>query len=193
MRFNGYELSGQTVCFQNFHHILSMVTKPQKKILRIFKLKPDSAMVTSTFTKSAKKYYRSCPLISKKGGISGQKSRTPTSRFLCNPLSKSSFLLSLLTPPLSKPETCCVSPRRSAHSQFNQLQPGRIYCGQGPSVTLCGGPTWSHASLLRFLCEIHKEIKRLPNTDFSVEFGLGPPKRFSNHARTPTLRLVSKM
>lgn len=129
VRFNGYELNAQTVHFQNFHNILSTVTKPQKKILWVLKLKTDSAIVTSTVNKSTKNDYRSCPLISKKGSISGQKSRTPTSEFFCHPLSKSSFLPSLLTPPPSKPGTCCVSSRLCARSQLNQLRPGRIYCG----------------------------------------------------------------
>lgn len=89
----------------------------------------------------------SCPFISEKGSILGQKSRTPTYNFFfffCQLLIKSSFFLSLLTPSPSKPRACCVSLQLCTCSLFHQLMPGRIYYGQGPSVTLCRRPTWSY-------------------------------------------------
>lgn len=133
----------------------------------------------------------SCPFISEKGSILGQKSRTPTFIFFfffCQHLIKSSFFLSLLTPPPSKPRACCVSLQLCTCSLFHQLMPGRIYCGQGPSVYPLQKAHLELPLLITDFHEIHKKIKSLQNTYSASNLGWNCPKGsriIYTHTHTP--------
>lgn len=132
----------------------------------------------------------SCPFISEKGSISGQKKQHSYLQyfiFFCQPLIESSFFLSLLTPPPSKPRACCVSLQLCTCSLFHQLMPGTIYCGQGPSVTLCRRPTRSYPYLLQISVRYIRKLS-LFKTPTLHQVWAGTAQRVpesSTHTHTP--------